>query len=118
MPAKKRTTRKQAATASTPPVESSAAASRSKEERSPSLVSKPAAKRPKVRSTKAVTPEVVEVGVETPIVAEAPVAESRPAISADDIRRAAFLLSQRRRGASDPFADWVEAERMLSARTD
>jgi hypothetical protein len=117
MPAKKRTTRKQAASAPAPPVETSNASPESKEERSPSVASKPAAKRPRARSTMAEPQEVVEVGVATPIVAEAPVPESRPAISADDIRRVAFFLSQRRRGASDPFADWVEAERMLSSRT-
>jgi hypothetical protein len=31
----------------------------------------------------------------------------------EDVRRTAYLLSQRRQGPSDPIADWFEAERLL-----
>ncbi len=46
----------------------------------------------------------------------APPAPVRSAISVDDIREAAFYLSQRRHGPSDPVADWLQAERLLLAR--
>lgn len=79
----------------------------------------PKAKAVRPKAPKAAQPpqEEAPVVVETSVAPEAPAQPARPAISMDDVRRAAFLLSQRRRGPSDPFADWLEAERMLGAHS-
>lgn len=63
----------------------------------------------------AMVPSVVEADVmkESAVSTESEVPRARPAISVDDIRRAAFFLSLHRSGPSDPVADWFEAERML-----
>jgi hypothetical protein len=46
-------------------------------------------------------------------VADAPAHHAAPTFTVDDVRRTAFLLSQRRQGPADPVADWFEAERLL-----
>jgi len=55
----------------------------------------------------------VEVPEATALAVPAP---ARSAISVDDIREAAFYLSQRRHGPSDPLADWLQAEQLLLTR--
>ena len=136
MTPKKRTTKKEAAPAPLPPVEMSAAAPKAKKAAkapAPKVDASAAPKcaapkmikaaHPKVikaaKTTKTAKPMEVEVRIAAPtsIAAEDPVQPARRAIRVEDIRHAAFNLSQSRRGPSDPVADWCEAERMLVARS-
>ena len=118
MPAKKRTTKNNTAPAAAPvtpavtPETVIAAKKAAAEPVVKATAAKPAAKRPAARTAKA--PKVAEAAViEVPVMSETAATPERVAITEDDIRRQAYLLSRSRRGAGDPIADWFEAERQL-----
>jgi len=124
MPPKKPAIKKDATPAPDATVESSkggAKAKKSEKTSTPKAEAVAATKRPARKATTVATSTRVDVALvaepmEPVKEVEAAAQPPRPAISADDIRQAAFFLSQRRRGPSDPVADWLEAERLLLQR--
>ena len=113
--AKPATTRPQKAAAATPDTKAVTAKAANEAQPKATKVAKPRTR--KVAPVEVAVPVAgaAEVSVAADTVTDAEVV-TPPAISVDDIRRAAYLLSLRRHGPSDPVADWFEAERLLGAR--